>query len=167
MERRKILLGSGAVLATVLAGCSSSETDEETGDDSSFGDDDDDGYEGDDDDGDDGEVPGFDGDVETDSDKVAVTDVTHDSGTVSVDVETDTTDTDELYKELEVVGHDLAYAVTDPDRFKRDVEIIELYIEHDGAHVLGLIVDVQWLLDYLEDEISRKELKDKIVDSKR
>ncbi|RQH03284.1 hypothetical protein [Natrarchaeobius oligotrophus] len=169
MERRKILLGSGAALATVLAGCSSTETGEEIDDD----DDGDDGYDGGDD-GDDGyddgdgddDIPGFDGDVETGSEKVTITQVEREGNSIGVVVQTETTDTDELYAELEEVAHDLAYAISDPDRFKDEVETIELYLERDGAHVLGLFVDVGWALDYLEGEISRDELAKKVLETK-
>ncbi|RQG89111.1 hypothetical protein EA462_12115 [Natrarchaeobius halalkaliphilus] len=171
MERRKILLGSGAALATVLAGCSSTETGEELSDDT---DDDpsDDGasYDDGDDDYDDGddhdEIPGFDGGIETDSDKLTVTEVSRDGDSLGIAVQTEVTDTDELYKELEDVGHDLAYAISDSERFKAEVDVIELYLERDGAHVVGLFIDVEWALDYLEGEISREELGKKIVDTK-
>ncbi|MFP8952888.1 hypothetical protein ACLI4Z_07950 [Natrialbaceae archaeon A-arb3/5] len=168
MERRKILLGSGAALATVLAGCSSTETGEETDDTSDSYDSDDTGTDDDYDDEDDDyeDVPGYDGEMESSSDVLSVTSLSHDGGHISAVIETETTDTEVLYAEIETLAEDIAYAISDRDRFKAEVETIELYLEHDGARVLGLFVDVQWVLDYLDDVISRDELVEKILDSK-
>ncbi|SDR34187.1 hypothetical protein [Natronobacterium texcoconense] len=168
MERRKILLGSGAALATVLAGCSSTETGEEDPDDGTDdsvtddnGDDDDDG-----DDGDDG-VPGFDDDaLESDSDVMTVMDVDRDDDRLYVLTRTETTDPEVLSKELETVARDIADAVTDPDYFKDEIREVEWVLEYDGSHVLGVFVNVEWVIDYLEGELSEEELAKKVRESK-
>lgn len=174
MERRKILLGSGAAFATVLAGCSSTETGEEDPDDT--GSDDDSGYDGTDDtddtdDGDDGDddgedLPGVDGVKDLESEHLSVVDVQATPGTLAVHVETDTTDSQKLHDELAYVADDLSKAIVDRDRFKSEIESVELVLEHGGARVFEVYIDVQWLLDYLDDYITREELKNKVVDTK-
>ncbi|ELZ05180.1 hypothetical protein [Natrialba aegyptia] len=168
MERRKILLGSGAALATVLAGCSSSETDEPNDDGSS-----DDGGSGTggngssdsdpDSDSSSDDVPGFDKDgFDLSSDKLSVMEINRSGGTVDILVSTQVTETEELYAEIESVAEDLVTAIVDPERFKAEIDTVEWILEYEGSRVVGLYVDVQWVFDYLEDEISREELADKI-----
>ncbi|ELY94038.1 hypothetical protein [Natrialba taiwanensis] len=168
MERRKILLGSGAALATVLAGCSSSETDEPNSDDDSS-----DGSSGTggngssdsdpDSDSDSDDVPGFDKDeFDLSSDKLSVMEINRSGGTVDILVSTQVTETEELYAEIESVAEDLVTAIVDPERFKAEIDTVEWVLEYEGSRVVGLYVDVQWVFDYLEDEISREELADKI-----
>ncbi|ARS90116.1 hypothetical protein [Natrarchaeobaculum aegyptiacum] len=172
MERRKILLGSGAAFATVLAGCSSTETDEDVPDDSGTDDTsgfDDDGGSDDSDTGgdDDGEdLPGVEGVTDLESDHLSVVDVQANPDTLGVYVETDTTDTQKLHDELAYVADDLSKAIVDRDRFKSEIESIELVVEHSGARVFEVYIDVQWLLDYLDEYITREELKHKVVDTK-
>ncbi|ELZ04025.1 hypothetical protein [Natrialba asiatica] len=169
MERRKILLGSGAALATVLAGCSSSETDEPNSDDGSS----DDGGSGTggngssdsdpDSDSDSDDVPGFDKDgFDLSSDKLSVMEINRSGGTVNILVSTQVTETEELYAEIESVAEDLATAIVDPDTFKDEIDTVEWVLEYEGSRVVGLYVDVQWVFDYLADEISREELADRI-----
>lgn len=156
MERRKILLGSGAALATVFAGCSSTET----------GDEDPGGDDNGDDNGDDG-VPGIDDDgLQIDGDTLTITDVGRDGDRLYVVSETKTTDPDVLEKELEKIGYDLAATVKDPDRFKAEISEVEWVLEHDGDHVFAVYVDVKWIVDYHEGKLSEDELAKKIKDSK-
>ena len=178
MERRKILLGSGAALATVLAGCAS-ETDEESPEDDDIADDDDDGFDGnesgDDDNGDDGDgddddaedVPGVEGADELGTEYLSVEEVEHNPDTLSVLVETDTTDTEKLHKELEYLAEDLAHSITDPDAFIEEVEDIELVLEHEGSRVFAVYIDVDWLLEFLDDYITKEELAAKILETKQ
>ncbi|EMA33192.1 hypothetical protein [Halobiforma nitratireducens] len=175
MERRKILLGSGAALATALAGCSSTETGDEDPDDGDDGYDDDDGgydddgYDDDDDDDDDDdhdEVPGFDDDLEADSDVMSIMDIDRDDDRLYVVTQTDTTDPDVLSKELETVGYDIAAAVSDTDHFKAEISEIEWVLEHDDNHVLAVFIDVQWVVDFIEDELTDDEFVKKVLESK-
>ncbi|THE65413.1 hypothetical protein D8Y22_09555 [Salinadaptatus halalkaliphilus] len=173
MERRKILLGSGAALATVLAGCSSTETDEETpSDDDGFDDGgSDDGYE-DDDDGDDGDdehddVPGVDNDsLEPDSDHFSIERIDNSPETLQIVVATDTTDSEILHKELEGYAEGIAHAIDDRDRFKTEIEVVELILEYDGSRVAAIAVNIEWLLEFLDGEITKEELGGKVVDAK-
>lgn len=176
MERRKILLGSGAALATVLAGCSSSETGEENPEDDdqeSFGDEDDentsDEQESSDDENDEhDDVPGFkNDDLEVSNDKLTVTTVRRDGAELHVIAETTTTDSDELEKVFESLADDLAAALTDTDRFKDEIDTIEWVLEHEGSRVLAIAIDAQWVVDYLEGEMSKSEFTDKVKDSKK
>ena len=100
MERRKILLGSGTALATVLAGCSS----DETGSDSNDNDESTDGETGDNgDSSDETDVPGLDRDkLKLDSEKITIKDVSKDGDTVDIVATTTTTDPETLAAALDV-----------------------------------------------------------------
>lgn len=179
MERRKILLGSGAALATVIAGCSSTETGEENpdDDDSGFdgGTDNDDGLddanENDANENDDEEeeesIPGVDGDgLDVSTEHLSVRSIEHKDDTIDLVIHTDATDAEILHKELVLLAEELAAAITDPEAFVDAVSRIEWVVEHEGSRVLEVFVDVDWLIDYLDDEITREELKQKILATK-
>lgn len=184
MERRKILLGSGAALATVLAGCSSSETgDEEPENDTeeSFGDDtgnggddgsdsgtgnssdsDSDGGSGDHD-----NVPGVDNDgIEVSDDLVTITSIEKNGDKLDIVARTDTTDIAELKKVFKTFASDLEGAIEDVERFVQEVATIEWILEHEGSRVLAVYVDVEWVVAYLEGELSDEEFADKVVSTK-
>ncbi|OLZ39959.1 hypothetical protein A6E15_02720 [Natrinema saccharevitans] len=168
MERRKILLGSGAALATVLAGCSS----DETGDDESNDDDDgspSDGGNGDTDEPDDeneSDIPGMDTDAMTlDSEKVSIEDINKDGDEVDVVATTTTTDLDVLRAELQSIGETLAAAITDPEAFAAEVNSVTWVLEQDGAMVMSFYVDVQWAIEYINDEIDDDELADLVFET--
>ncbi|WP_049927828.1 hypothetical protein [Halopiger goleimassiliensis] len=175
MERRKILLGSGAALATVLAGCSGDETGDESptddDDDESGFDDDDDDYGSDDDDTGDVEddvndLPGIDGVEDVSSDHLTVRQVDHDPNTLSVVVETDTTDTELLHKELEDLADGLANAVIDVDEFASATDEIDVVVEYDGSRVFAVYIDVDWIVQLLEDELTKEQFGEKVVNTK-
>lgn len=176
MERRKILLGSGAALATVLAGCSSTETgdenpddgmDDDNGDDGMDDDNGDNGDNGDDgDDGGDDDVPGFDDDLDSKSDVMTVMEVNREDDRLYVVTQTETTDPEVISKELETVALDIAEAVTDPDTFKAEISTVEWVLEHEGSHVLAVLVDVEWVVDYLKNELDEDEYVQKVMESK-
>ncbi len=170
MERRKILLGSGAALATVLAGCSS----DETGDDESNDGNDEspsDGGNGDNGEPDDGnesdaDVPGMDTDaMKLDSEKVSIEDVNKDGDEVDVVATTTTTDPEVLRAELRSIGETLAAAITDPEAFAAEVNSVTWVLEQDGAMVMSFYVDVQWAIKYINDEIDEDELADLALDT--
>ncbi|SEW12497.1 hypothetical protein [Natrinema salifodinae] len=165
MERRKILLGSGAALATVLAGCSS----DETGDESNPNDDDeplnDDDGSSDGDDGDDEpDIPGLDHDkLKITSDKISIEDVSKDDDKVDIVATTTTTDPDELMAELETLANDIAGAITDPEAFAGAVNSVTWVLENDGAKVMSFYIDVQWAIQYINDELSESEFADRVL----
>lgn len=169
MERRKILLGSGAALATVLAGCSS----DETGDESGPNDDDSDEPLNDDNNNDDtnetdGEtdVPGLDHDkLKLDSDKLSIEDVNKNGKEVDVVATTTTTDPDMLKKELHSLAETIAAAITDAEKFKAEVNSVTWILEQDGTQVMSFYVDVQWALKYINDEMSEDEFIETVLDT--
>ncbi|ELY68082.1 hypothetical protein [Natrinema versiforme] len=165
MERRKILLGSGAALATVLAGCSS----DETGDDSDSNDDDEslnDGDDGSDETDDKTEIPGLDRDkLNVDSDKLSIKDVNKDDDTVDVVATTTTTDPETLRTELQSLGETIAAAITDSEKFAAEVNSVTWVLESDGAKVMSFYVDVQWALAYINDEMSEDEFVETVLET--
>ena len=163
MERRKVLLGSGAALMTALAGCSSDETsdDDEPSDDGTGSSTDGDNGDNGDDDTDD--ISGFDSDgFETSSDEVSVTEVEHEDDIVTVIAESEITDYEKLHAELEMLADDLDEAVDDMETFADSFETIELTVDHDEKHVATYTIDVQWLVEFHEGEISAEEFHGKI-----
>ncbi|WP_254761785.1 hypothetical protein [Natrinema marinum] len=168
MERRKILLGSGAAIATVLAGCSS----DETGDDTDSNDDDsDDSLNGDGNGESDGsddkaEIPGLDRDkLKIDSEKVSIEDMNKDGKTVNVVATTTTTDPDTLFAELDSLGEDMSAAITDPDAFAAAVDSVAWILEKDGAKVMSFYVDVEWAIKYRNGELSQDAFVDRVLET--
>lgn len=174
MERRKILLGSGAALATMLAGCSSDETGDESDpndDDESLGDDGNDGSDGtdgsDDTDGtDEPDIPGLDPDkLKIDSEKVSIKDVNKDGDKVDIVATTTTTDPDVLMAELESLADDITRAISDPEAFVAAVNSVTWVLEKDGAKVMSFYVDVQWALAFINDEMDEDEFVDRVLET--
>lgn len=185
MERRKILLGSGTVLATVLAGCSSSETDDPKSDDSdddTFGNTDDkngkdeNGDDKKDDKKDDGKtddengkddhqkIPGFKkGKIELDSDLLSIKDIKRDGRKLFVVIDTKTLDENKLAAELEHLANTHADAVVDPEKFAAEIDTVYWYIEHEKKLVTSFYVEVKWLIAYQKGKLSQEELLDKIA----
>ncbi|SEH16468.1 hypothetical protein SAMN04487967_2646 [Natronorubrum sediminis] len=167
MERRKILLGSGAALATALAGCSetSGGSDDDSSDD---GGSDDGGSDNGDDNGSNGtdDVPGFDGSkLDIDSDALSISSIEKKDDTVQVLVETDLTDYQELIDELKPLAGKHDDAIDDIEAFIAEVDTIEWIAEHDGAKVVSLFVDVEWVVSFLEDELSEEEFGEKVKET--
>ncbi|WP_226039268.1 hypothetical protein [Natrinema sp. DC36] len=172
MERRKILLGSGAALATMLAGCSSDETGDESDsnddNDESLGDDGDDGSDGTDgsDGSDEPDIPGLDPDkLKIDSEKVSIKDVNKDGDKVDIVATTTTTDPDALMAELESLADDITRAISDPEAFAAAVKSVTWVLEKDGAKVMSFYVDVQWALAFINDEMDEDEFVDRVLDT--
>lgn len=174
MERRKILLGSGTVLATVLAGCSSETSDDDPGDGDgsdngdSDGSDNGDGDGSDNGDGDGGEngiddVPGFDGhDFGVDSEMITVETIKYKDDTVHVGATTELTDHEELYAEFETLADDVDDAAADLETFSAQVDTVEWDVRHGGETVLSFYVDVAWVVDYSEGAISADEFLENV-----
>lgn len=169
MERRKILLGSGAALATALAGCSetSGGSDDDSSDD---GGSDDGSSDNGDDNGSNGnetdDVPGFDGSkLDIDSDALSITSIEKKDDTVQVLVETDLTDYQELADEFKPLADKHDDAIDDLEAFIAEIDTIEWIAEHDGAKVVSLFVDVEWVVSFLEDELSEAEFFEKVEET--
>ncbi|QSX00059.1 hypothetical protein [Haloterrigena alkaliphila] len=181
MERRKILLGSGAALATALAGCSDSETSDDTPDtDGGNGsnetkngngngngngtDPEDDTNETDERNVDD--VPGFDGtklDLETDA--VEITKIERKGDAVDVVATSEVTDREKLYAELESFADDHDEAAVDLEAFADAIHVVEWTLEHDGSQVASFSVHVSWLVDYREGDLSKEEFLEYVKDT--
>ena len=176
MERRKILLGSGAALATALAGCSDSETSDDNPDtddgngsnDTKNGNDNGNGTDSEDDtNGTDGadvdDVPGFDGtklDLETDA--VEITKIERKGDTVDVVATSEVTDHEKLYAELQSFADDHEDATVDFEKFADAIHTVEWTLEHDGSQVVSFFVDVAWLVDYHEGDLTKDEFLENI-----
>lgn len=176
MERRNVLLGSGAALATVLAGCSSEETsdDDGTNDDGSEsptnGDNDDTGDKGED--GEKGEdekhdnhddIPGFEkGNFELKGDYMSISVLKRKGDTVKVVVDSETTDQEKLYADLESLADDVDKSIIDLETFADHIETIELIVKHDGEKVVSYSIDVQWIVWYRDGKKTRAELLEAI-----
>ncbi|WP_408957427.1 hypothetical protein [Natrinema sp. 74] len=190
MERRKILLGSGAAIATVLAGCSS----DQTGDDSSSSDD---GGSGDSSDGagdgtgdgngnstgdgtgnstgdgngtgngdgnSEAKIPGLKRDkLKLNSEKLTIENVTKSGKELNVVATSTTTDPETLFAELESLGNDMKGAITDPKAFAAAVDSITWVFEKDGAKVMSFYVDVTWAVKYINGELSQSKFVDRVL----
>jgi outer membrane murein-binding lipoprotein Lpp len=169
MERRKILLGSGAALVTVLAGCSSDETDDQSptnGDDSDESLADDGDGTGDGDGTDDSGVPGLNRHrLEISSETITIMDVNKDDDEVDVVATTTTTDPETLRAELDTLAADIERAITDPEAFAAEVNSVTWVLEHDGAMVMSFYVDVEWAIAYAENEIGDEEFTDRVLET--
>lgn len=184
MERRKILLGSGTVLATVLAGCgSNTDTSGEspsTGgngegggkkDENKEKSDSDTGNKSDEkpddkpDDTDDGKkkktpIPGFDREAfKFESEIIEIKELTYRKRKLEVRVMIKTDDQDELIEELRELAPALRRAITDATEFLTAIEEVtfSLYDEHKNR-VVGFFVDVAWLREFLRGTMSEDEL---------
>ncbi|WP_254525013.1 hypothetical protein [Natrinema caseinilyticum] len=174
MERRKILLGSGAAIATVLAGCSSDQTGDES---NQNGDGSDDSLDGDgngngngnDDSGDSdkkADIPGLDRDkLKLSSQKLTIEDVNKNDKEVDVVATTTTTDPETLFTELETLAADLRRAITDPQAFAAAVDSVTWVLEKDGAMVMSFYVDVSWAIKFINDEMDREEFLDRVLET--
>lgn len=173
MERRKILLGSGAALTTALAGCTGSDNDGDDDNESTESITDgetetDDTENGNESDGNGDEsaadVPGFDSAaLDLESDSVTITAVERAGETVEVVADSEITDHEQLYAELEPLADDLDEAVVDPDAFGDEIETVEFVVDHEDVKVVSFTVDVAWLLDYREGNLSREEFLQKVT----
>ena len=187
MERRKILLGSGAVLTTALAGCTGSDGDDDDPDDTESADDgepetdnnnaetDENGSESDgesegdgenDGDGETDDVPGFDGSqLDLESDLVTITGIERAGDTVEIVADSETADLEKLYGELEALPEAHKAAAVDIDALADEIETIEWVVDHENKKVVSFTVKVEWLVYYEEGDITRDQLFAKIKDT--
>lgn len=167
MERRQILLGSGTALATVLAGCSSDETDSNSPDDEPPAED-----NGDEDTGNDGadsdasDIPGLDRDkLKFDSGKISIKDVNKDGDTIDIVATTTTTDPEMLAAEVQSLSQSLQQAITDPEAFNAAINSVTWMLKKDGARVMSFYIDVQWAIAYINGEMSEDEFVQTVLDT--
>ncbi|SIS11974.1 hypothetical protein [Natronorubrum thiooxidans] len=182
MERRNVLLGSGAALATLLAGCSSEDTSDDDGsnddgsDSPTNGDNDDTGDNGED--GEQGEkgekgkdkkhdkhddIPGFEKDnFELKGDYMSISVLKRKGDTVKLVVDSETTDQEKLYADLESLADDVDESIIDLETFADHIETIELIVKHDGEKVVSYSIDVQWIVWYRDGKKTRAQLLEAI-----
>ena len=186
MERRKLLIGSGAALTTALAGCFGTDDDgsddpeegrEEGGgtDDEDDHDENGDDYEDEDDDSDDEEyddedyddVPGFDSkDLDVDSDKVSVDHVKLDGDVVDVKATTTTTDRDALYAEFESLARDVERPMHDIDEFDGEISLIQwTIVDDEGTTVATFYVKAEWIRMYDDDELTDEQFLEMVLET--
>ncbi|ELY47588.1 hypothetical protein [Natronorubrum sulfidifaciens] len=186
MERRNVLLGSGAALATLLAGCSSEETSDESGSNTDGSESSTNGDNGDT--GDNGEtdekekadekektdekgkddkkhddVPGYDTDkLELNGDYVSISALKRKDDTLVITVDSETAEKEKLYADFETLADDLDYGLVDHEVFADSIETIELFITHSGETIAAYSIDVAWLVDYHEGKLSKAEIESKL-----
>ncbi len=157
MERRTILLGSGAALATVLAGCIGSD---ENGD------------EPEDDavtevDGEVDDIPGYDnGELELDDHDITIDRATHDGSELTVEYTAHESDFDDLHETFESISDSIADGIKDPDTFVAEIDRVYVTVyEITGDELTSFYVEVQWAIDYLNDELTAEEFIDKVAET--
>lgn len=155
MDRRKVLIGSGTAIATILAGCTGGEEEDTNGDNGTDPDPDnetngdgeteepgegneseepDEGDEGDEEDEEDEEdkeeqeeIPGFDRDnFEIDSDVIKLKELTYRKRKLDIRLMVTTSDRDELREELEALGPAFENAIRDADADEFFAEVDQL-----------------------------------------
>lgn len=192
MERRKILLGSGTVLATALAGCAgvdqnggTDDPESDNGDDTNNGDRPEDSPKspkdgegdpnqdnGDKDNGDkpdeQTDIPGFNrDDFNIDSDVIKLKYVEYHDHVLSIHVMLRTTDREILVEELRTLAPGFANAVEDAnsDEFFDAVKKVKLVLyDPEKTKLLAVFVNVEWLRECLYGDMSNEELAERIVD---
>ncbi|MFC7225540.1 hypothetical protein ACFQKF_20975 [Halalkalicoccus sp. GCM10025322] len=193
MERRKILLGSGALFATALAGCTGvssspddgttdhpgSDTQDQKGnrdekkksakntdDEEKKSDQDDEKQEHSDESED---IPGFDRDAfEIDSDVIRVKKLAYRDHKLDIRVMVTTTDRDVLAEELRALapGFERALHNTDVDaeKFFAEVEQIKFTLYDEHKNtVFAFFVDIRWLRKFLDDDMTDEEFADRCL----
>lgn len=181
MERRKILLGSGAVFATALAGCTGSSEeesrtrddreDDETEDEKDAKDeaeDKDDAQDEKDDEKGKKDIPGFDrDDFQIDSDVIQIKDVTYQKQKLDTRVMVTTSDLDELVEEFRALAPGLTGAIRDTEEFFANLEEIKFtLLDTDKNRVFAFFLDLQWLREFLDGDITSDELVDRILEAR-
>ncbi|MFC6905833.1 hypothetical protein [Halalkalicoccus tibetensis] len=186
MERRKVLLGSGTAIATILAGCASEGDEEgeeeeteldpdngENGDEPEEPEDEEEPEEPDEEDEEDEdeeqeEIPGFDREnFEIDSDVIEVKELTYRKQKLEVRLMLSTTDRDELVEELEALGPAFEDAIRDADADEFFAEVEELQftlLDEDKNTRISIFVDIGWLRQFVDDDITSDEFIDEMLD---
>lgn len=197
MDRRKVLLGSGSVFVTALAGCSGlpeqsggvddsgdSENEDTTGseggDNGKNGNNEEDSKnnekedeeskkENEEEDHDDEreDIPGFDREeFEIDSDVIRLKKLAYQDHKLDVQVMVTTTDQDVLAEELRALAPGFKRAIRDFDaeEFFSEVNQIKITLYDRNKEVrFAIFVDIQWLRECFEGEMTNEEFADRIM----
>lgn len=181
MERRKILLGSGAALTTALAGCTGSggdddepdddtesNTDEEPENDDSEDTENTDDSDSEESDGTDDEtsgedIPGFDGSkLSLESDAVSIASIERTDSAVEVVATSEITDLEKLYAELGTLADAHESAIVDLEAFADAIESVDWVVDHDDKKVISFSVKTEWLVGYENGELSTEAFLQKV-----
>lgn len=205
MDRRKVLLGSGTVFVTALAGCASlpeqsggvNESGDSENEDSAGSEGGDNGKNGDngedskktsdkedeeskkenEEEEHDGEqeepdpeqadIPGFDREeFEIDSDVIRVKKLSYQDHKLDVHVMVTTTDQDVLAEELRALAPGFKRAIRDFDaeEFFSEVNEVRIILYDRNKEVrFAIFVDIQWLRECFDGEMTNEELADRIM----
>lgn len=197
MDRRKVLLGSGSVFVTALAGCSGlpeqsggvddsgdSENEDTTG--SEGGDNGENGNNEEDSKNNEKEdeeskkedeeeehdderedIPGFDRkEFEIDSDVIRLKKLAYHDHKLDVQVMVTTTDQDVLAEELRALAPGFKRAIRDFDaeEFFSEVNEIKITLYDRNKEVrFAIFVDIQWVRECFEGEMTNEEFADRIM----
>ena len=197
MDRRKVLLGSGSVFVTALAGCSGlpeqsggvgdsadseneNTTGSEVGDNGENGNNEEDSKnnekedeeskkEDEEEEHDDEreDIPGFDREeFEIDSDVIRLKKLAYQDHKLDVQVMVTTTDQDVLAEELRALAPGFKRAIRDFDaeEFFSEVNEIKIILYDRNKEVrFAIFVDIQWLRECFEGEMTNEEFADRIM----
>lgn len=171
MERRKLLLGTGAAFATAIAGCTGLGDDgnEDPNDDDDGSDDNDDNDWDDDGDGhtdkiDDVTVPGYDleklaGALEKHG--ITIRDVKYENGELWLTLHADVTTERKAKKNFEDHHYELGSGIHDEETFRDELERLHLTVlGPEKTLLLEATIDVALLLEILEGLADEDELFD-------
>lgn len=171
MQRREILYGSGVLFATVLTGCiGAGDPDDDGGE--TEGDSDENG----DDDYDDGDsedsasgtdelddVPGLDGDAIDLGEDATLRYVELDDDELSVGIESEIADESEFESRVGDGSARVADAIVDRDAFESAVTVVGLTVYDEDGGILGSgRVEVVWILEWLDGDLTDEEFAEKI-----
>lgn len=193
MERRKILLGSGSIIAIALAGCTSVSSDQEAETDrnseSNGRDETDDSSEKKDSRKDNGNndntendendqhqdenheyqpIPGFDREAfEIDSEVIRVKKLSYRDHKLDIRVMITTTNRDVLAEELRALapGFERAMRNGDIEEFFAEVEQIQFTLYDEAKNIVfAIYVDLRWVREFLDGEMTNDEFADRCLE---
>lgn len=193
MERRKILLGSGSIIAIALAGCTNVSSDQEAGTDgnseSNGQDETDDGGEKKDSRKDNGnndntendendqhqdenhehqDIPGFDREAfKIDSEVIQVKKLSYQDHKLDIRVMITTTDRDVLAEELRALapGFECAMRDGDVEEFFAEVEQIQFTLYDEAKNIVfAIYVDLRWVREFLDGEMTNDEFANRCLE---
>ncbi|NKE37482.1 hypothetical protein GWG54_17040 [Natronococcus sp. JC468] len=188
MDRRKVLLGSGAAVTTLFAGCASQTGAENGADNKDNGNakgkensekksedkkkngkhseekGEKKGHEEQEDKKDGGdktdEIPGFDpAACEIDSELIHIKELSCHDGTLIVRIVVKTEDREKLLEELSELAPALERGITDVEAFFAEVDEMEFTLQNESKETLFAIhLDVMWFREFVNDNLSNEEL---------
>ncbi len=159
MERRTILLGSGAALATVLAGCIGSDENGDEPDEESATTDD----------GEVDDIPGYDNDElepTLEDHDISIDRAKHDGDELHVEYTASESDFEDLEDTFESISDSVAKGVKDPEKFAAEIRIVYVTIyDSAGDELASFYIEVQWAVDYMNGDLTEEAFIDKVSET--